>query len=157
MKRLVTARLITALGIICVMGAVSTGGCGNNKSDKTKDTASPPSSEDTISNESIPPRQQAPVKKTLGASGKTSSGESVALKLNLVNNDVSGTLDMASVKLTVRGILDEGTIRGWLTSKEGTPWRGNMIATLSGDTVEGTFVISDNAGEKTIRGELGTQ
>jgi hypothetical protein len=91
---------------------------------------------------------------TIAAGGKTADGIPVQLELKISDNTISGHLQMASRRLTARGILDGNTVRCWLGSDENEFYRGNLIASKKDATLRGNFIVSNSAGEKVIRGTI---
>jgi hypothetical protein len=91
---------------------------------------------------------------TIAAGGKTADGIPVQLELKISDNTISGHLQMASRRLTARGMLDGNTVRCWLGSDGKEAYRGNLIASKQDATLRGNFIVSNSAGENVIRGTI---
>ena len=99
----------------------------------------------------------ATVTKALSATGRAADEKPVALKIQAADQSVTGTLTVDSHTLAVQGTLDNGVLRCWLNSTDGSTFRGNLIGTIADDAIKAEFIISNSAGEKVIRGNLGDQ
>ena len=70
-------------------------------------------------------------------------------------NVVGGHIALGKDKHVVRGILDDGTLRCWITGGVDSPdstLRGTLVGTAQGDAFSGTFNLSDDGAAKVISG-----
>lgn len=136
-------------------------GCGSSKTEKKKESAAEASaSAKPQTPESItatPPPSTAVEKRTITARGKSDNGKAVAVSIEVVGEQLSGTFAVDGIEARVSGMLDGKTFRCWVDTEKGapTPWRGNFIATESEDGLTGTFILSDSAAASVLKGTLG--
>jgi len=141
---------ILALGMCCACGNRPQENASNSDSEHTG-TGNPAAASE--SGDDGPPAAPAVIQ-TIAASGKTADGAPFQLELKISDNTISGHLQMASTRLTARGMLDGNTVRCWLGSNENEFYRGNLIASRKDATLSGNFIVSNSAGEKVIRGTI---
>ena len=145
--------------------------CSGEKSDQTlspKGERNAPAVEKEVQDEAKPAPGQAekqikakmPGKKiraravTEPIEGKNVQSFDVALQI-MPSDQVEGSITLAGVDLTVRGIKRGTNLRLWVVGEEDEPSkvrRGYLIGTLEGDEVKGSFAISGNGGEPTFKG-----
>ena len=150
-------RFFAFLFIVFVVGGALPA-CGNSRPEDESplpDSASHPgASASPLSVDDDAPDAPPAVIQSITATGKTSTDVKVALRIDIADSKITGTMTADSRVFEVHGMLDGDTVRCWLRSSGDDSYRGHLIATRRDATLAGTFVVSSNAGENVIQGAI---
>ncbi len=149
---------VTALALIACGPADDGGGDAvDAKSVKTGDVKQPDAP--GPASDAIEQQSASDVRKITGVGAVSAdAGACGAVTVDLTfgkGSVVGGHIALGEDKHAVKGILDDGTLRCWITGGVDSPdstWRGTLVGTAEGDSFSGTFNLSDDGAAKVIGG-----
>ncbi len=149
---------VTALALITCGPADDGGGDAVDAKSVKTDDVKQPDAPGPAANE-VEQQGAQDVRKIIGdgaVSADAGTCGAVTIELTMGKGSVvGGHIALGDDKHVVRGILDDGTLRCWITGGVDNPdstWRGTLVGTEQGDSFSGTFNLSDDGAAKVISG-----
>ncbi|MBN2717537.1 MAG: hypothetical protein JXX14_16925 [Deltaproteobacteria bacterium] len=140
--------------VVALLIAILAAGCGNDGPKATAQSERTPAETSTKTVTSAGTQKRRHATRTINANGNTSDGQPTSLALTVDQNRITGNLIVDGSPLQLSGMMDGQTVRCWIEGDNRDGFRGNLIGLESNNTLRAEFTVSNNAGEKVIKGTL---